>query len=98
MRSCPPSAIALTASRTVVGVPALAGGGLLDLDSQRPAYLLQIARPPIVREQRPLRFQRLRHHLLGLFAADGLAEEWGAEQAESQAGDEGGRIGGGRAA
>ena len=87
MRSCPPSAIALTTSRTVVGVPALAGGGLLDLDPRRAAYwlqighLLQIARPPIVRAQRPLRLQRLRHHLLDQLATDRVAEERGAEQA-----------------
>ena len=59
----------------VVGVPALAGGGLLDLDPQRTAHLsqvgdlLQIARPPIVGAQRPLRLQRLRHHLLDQLAA-----------------------------
>lgn len=76
--------------RAVVVVPALAGGGLLDLDPQRPAHLLQIARPPIVRAQGPIGLQRLRHHLLDQLAADGVAEERGAEQAVGQAGDEGG--------
>jgi len=78
-------------------VPALAGGGLLDLDPQRVAYrlhighLLQIARRPVVRTQRPLRLKRLRHHLLDQLATDDIAEERGAEQAVGQAGDEGGR-------
>ena len=76
--------------RAVVGVPALAGGGLLDLDPQWPANLLQIARPPIAGAQRPLRLQRLRHHLLDQLTADRVAEERGAEQAVGQVGDEGG--------
>ena len=80
----------------VVGVPALAGGGLLDLDPQRTfhrlqvGHLPQIARPPIVRAQHPVRLQRLRHHLLDQLATNRVAEERGAEQAVGQAGDEGG--------
>ena len=71
---------------------------MLDLDPQRTfhriqiGHLAQIARPPVIRAQLPLRLQRLRHHLLDELATDGVAEERGAEQAVGQAGDEGDDI------
>ena len=70
-------------------MPALARGGLLDLDAQRPVDLGQVASSPIPRAQRPLGLERHRHHLLDPLAADRVAEERGAEQAVGQAGGDG---------
>lgn len=61
---------ARTRRGAVVGVPTLAGGGLLYLDAKRPADLLQVASLPIVGAQRPLGLELLRHHLLDILATD----------------------------
>ena len=66
--------------RAGVAMPALARGGLLDLDAERPVELGQVAGPPIPRAQRPLGLQRHRHHLLDPLAADRVAKERCTEQ------------------
>ena len=69
----------------VVGMPALAGGGLLDLNAERPTDLGEIESLPVPRAQRPFGLQRQRHYLLNPLAADRISEEWCAEEAVGQA-------------
>ena len=63
------------------GVPALAGGGLLDLDAERAVGPLQVERRPVAGAQLPLGLKRHRHHLLDQLAADRVKDERGAEEA-----------------
>ena len=67
------------------GMPALAGGGLLDLDAERAVDLFQVKRRPVPGAQLPLRFKRQRHHLLDQLAANVVADERSAEDALGEA-------------
>jgi len=59
--------------------PALAGGGVFDLDAQGAGA--EVAGSPVVPAQPPLRLKRDRNNLLDQLPTDRVADERGAEEA-----------------